>query len=79
MGWVAGGRVADEVTGLEAGPESELERERRGNTAASPSWFTSADISMESDGRVVLRLIEIVIGLSPGHGMPSRAASPGRC
>lgn len=54
------GILAAEVMGLDA--EIELESERRGSTAASPSWFTSADMSMVDVVRVVLRLtIDLVL------------------
>jgi hypothetical protein len=49
-----GGSFADVVTGLGADIECALESERRGSTGASPSWFTSADISMVAGGWVVL-------------------------
>ena len=52
------GIFAADVTGEGAEREWGLESERRGSTAASVSWFTSADMSMVGDGRVVLRFRE---------------------
>jgi hypothetical protein len=64
--------VAEERTGLDADVECGCERDRRGSTAASPSWFTSADISMVGDGRVVRRFILTVILTRRRNAKPSR-------
>lgn len=55
VGFDGVGRAAVEVEGLGAERECALEEDRRGSTAASPSWCTSAEISMMAGDWKVVR------------------------